>query len=349
MIELTFSSTDQDVLRDQRFGHPHPHVQRKMEALLLKSFDLPHHHIAAIVGVCPNTLRTYFHEYQAGGVARLQRRPCSALPSALAAARDTLVTSFRRTPPATLKEAGARIAHLTGLTRHRTQVRHWWHALGMKRRKTGSIPAKADPDQQRRFKVQQLEPRLQEARQGTRCVYFVDAAHFVLAPFLGFLWCFTRCVVKAPCGRQRFNVLGALQAVTHELLTVTHDTYINAQSVCSLLRQIAQQQLAVPITLVLDNATYQRCALVQTLAASLHIELLYLPAYSPNLNLIERFWKLVKKECLASTYYPNFLAFRNALERFIHDAPVTHTSQLNALLTHQFQEFDPTTLTVLAA
>jgi hypothetical protein len=58
-------------------------------------------------------------------------------------------------------------------------------------------------------------------------VFFIDAAHFVLSPFLGYLWCFTRLFIKAPSGRQRFNVLGALNAITHELLTITNDTYIN--------------------------------------------------------------------------------------------------------------------------
>ena len=94
------------------------------------------------------------------------------------------------------------------------------------------------------------------------------------------------------------NVLGALNAITHELIMVTNDTYINAQSVCELLRKIAALNLEMPITLVLDNARYQKCYLVQRLALSLNIELLYIPPYSPNLNLIERLWKFVNKKCL---------------------------------------------------
>jgi hypothetical protein len=85
-----------------------------------------------------------------------------------------------------------------------------------------------------------LEPRLKEAKAGQRVVYFMDAAHFVFAPFLGYLWSFSRLFVRAPAGRKRFNVLGALNAITHEVLTVTNDTYINAQSVCDLLRHIGK-------------------------------------------------------------------------------------------------------------
>lgn len=81
--------------------------------------------------------------------------------------------------------------------------------------------------------------------------------------------------MKAPSGRQRFNVLGALHAITHEVITVTNFTYINAESVCQLLRKLGALGLQVPITLVLDNARYQRCALVQSVADTLGIELLY--------------------------------------------------------------------------
>jgi len=69
--------------------------------------------------------------------------------------------------------------------------------------------------------------------------------------------------------------MGALNAMTHELITVTNNTYINAQSVCDLLRRIAQLGFEVPITLVTDNARYQKCRIVQELAETLDIELLY--------------------------------------------------------------------------
>jgi transposase len=119
-------------------------------------------------------------------------------------------------------------------------------------------------------------------------VFFVDAAHFVLAPFLGFLWSLTRLFIRAPAGRQRFNVLGALNAITHELISVTNETYITAHEVCELLHLLAARKLGMPITLFLDNARYQKCALVMSTAEQLQIELCFLPTYSPNLNLIER-------------------------------------------------------------
>jgi transposase len=185
-----------------------------------------------------------------------------------------------------------------------------------------------------------LEPRLEQAKQGERAVFFVDAAHFVLGAYLGLLWCFVRQFVRAPSGRQRFNVLGALNAITHELVLVTNDTYINALSVCELLRRIAALGLTVPITLVLDNARYQKCHLVQILAATLNIELLYLPTYSPNLNLIERLWKFVKKKCLYSTYYENFTLFTNAISTCLAQTHTTYKTELDSLLSLKFQTFE---------
>src|SRR5262245_1890905 len=112
------------------------------------------------------------------------------------------------------------------------------------------LPAKANPDAQAQFLVEELEPRLAQAQTGQRAVFFVDAAHFVLAPFLGLLWSVTRIFLRAPAGRQRFNVLGAFNALTPELVPVTNDTYLTATAVCTLLRQLAALNLGVPGTVI---------------------------------------------------------------------------------------------------
>lgn len=153
------------------------------------------------------------------------------------------------------------------------------------------------------------------------------------------VWCLTRVWIRAPSGRQRFNVLGALDAVTKEVVTVVNSTYINSMSVCALLEKLATLRPATPITVVLDNARYQRCALVQDCAQKLMIELLFLPAYSPNLNLIERLWKFVKKQCLYAKYYRDFDSFTTAIERCLHDAHTIHANTLNSLLSLNFQSF----------
>ena len=202
------------------------------------------------------------------------------------------------------------------------------------------MPAKADHDEQAEFLDQKLQPRLEEAKQGKRAVLFVDAAHFVYGPFLGYLWCLVRLFVPGPSGRQRYNVLAALDAISHRVIRVCNHAYINAESVCALLREVAAAGLKGPITLVLDNARYQKCAVVQALAASLGIELLYLPSYSPNLNLIERLWKFVKKECLGCRVLPTYEAFTQSIDDCLANLNTLHKQQMNTLLNLKFQLFD---------
>lgn len=190
------------------------------------------------------------------------------------------------------------------------------------------------------IKKKKLEPVLEDAVKGERAVFFVDAAHYVMGAFLGMLWCFERIWIKSSSGRKRFNVLGALNAITHEVITVTNDSYITATQVCELLKKIAELNLNIPITLVLDNARYQKCKKVQELADLLKIELLYLPPYSPNLNLIERLWKFVKKKCLYAVGYEDFLVFSSTISDCLKMAHIKYKEELDSLLTLKFQSFE---------
>ena len=263
MIRIEFSEEEKRALDYERYHHPHPHVQRKMEALWRKSQQLPHKDICTFAGISKHTLCTYLQAYKEGGINKLKEISFYKPTSVLSLHTKTIETYFREHPPASIKEARAKIHELTGITRSPTQVRQFLTSLGMRPRKVGMMPAKGDATKQDTFKKKELEPRLTEAKAGQRVVYFMDAAHFVFAPFLGYLWSFSRLFVRAPAGRKRLNVLGALNAITHEVITVTNDSYINAQSVCTLLRQLAALHVNLPLTLVLDNARYQKCAIVQ--------------------------------------------------------------------------------------
>ena len=175
-------------------------------------------------------------------------------------------------------------------------------------------------------------------------MYFVDAAHCVFGTFLCCLWSFRRLFVRAASGRQRFNVLGAWNAITRQLVAVTNTTVVNTETMCQLLQKIANLGLTGPITLVLDNARYQRNAVVQSLAESLNITLLFLPSYSPNLNLIERLWKFIKRRALYGRYHPTFADFRAAIEQTIAELNTTHADDLATLMTLNFQRFENVSL-----
>jgi len=318
-----------------------------MEVVLLKSHGLSHGKIAEIVGITENTLRTYLRQYQTSGIERLKELHFYKPTSELAGHEDALKTYFAEHPARTIKEAVSVIEKLTGVKRGLTQVRLFMQRMGLVRRKVGSIPSKADPEKQKIFKETSLDPILKKARQKKCSVFFMDAAHFVWAPFLGYLWSFTRVFIKAPAGRMRYNVLGALNAITKEMITVTNPTYINADSVCELLQKI-REQVSGAVAVVLDNARYQRCDKVQAMADHLHIQLLFLPPYSPNLNLIERVWKFLKKEALNSRYYETFDSFRQAIDDCLGSMHVSHGAELKTLLSLRFQTFSEESILLAA-
>lgn len=126
---------------------------------------------------------------------------------------------------------------------------------------------------QAEFLEEKLEPSLESARGGQGHVFFVDAVHFVRGAFLCCLWCVVRRFIRGASGRQRYSVLGAWNAMTNELVRVTTAGTVSSETMCHLLHKIAALNLSGPITLVLDNARYQHCAVVKSLAATLHIEL----------------------------------------------------------------------------
>lgn len=194
---------------------------------------------------------------------------------------------------------------------------------------------------QAEFREAKLEPLLEAARANQGQVFFVDAAHFVMGAFLCCVWCAARMFIRGGSGRKRYSVLGAWNAVTNELVSITTDATVTAETMCALLLKIAALGLRGPITLVLDNARYQHCALVMDLAKSLNIDLQFLPSYSPNLNLIERLWKFIKRQVLYGRHYPSFAEFRAAIDGCLAKIPTDHKEKLESLMTHNFQTFDP--------
>ena len=148
-IQLTFTPEVQKELNYERYHHPVPLVQRRMEVLWLKSHGLPHEQIARLAGVSENTIRDYFLLYQAGGLDKLKEVNLYRPTSELDAHSTSLEEHFRHHPPATIKEAQHEIEQLTGIKRSETQVRTFlkktpfavsqsWHDPGQSRSRATS-------------------------------------------------------------------------------------------------------------------------------------------------------------------------------------------------------------------
>ena len=206
--------------------------------------------------------------------------------------------------------------------------------------KCGSLPAKADPAAQRHFYEDTLLPLMQKAKDGEIALLFVDASHFVLGcDYLGYIYGKVRRFVRTFSGRVRYNVLGALNFVTKRLTTVKNDTYITGTEVCELIGKVSLEYAGKAIFLVLDNARYQKCLVVQEIAAKYNVTLVYIPPYSPNLNLIERLWKHVKGR-LRTKYYDDFCDFKEKIDSITDNTDKSDKSIIDRLIGEKIQLFD---------
>jgi hypothetical protein len=162
--------------------------------------------------------------------------------------------------------------------------------------------------------------------------------------FSGFLWSAVCIFIHAPSGRQRFNVLGALNAVTHEMVTITNDTYTTAQSVCALLERLQRftrvyrspSSWMMPATSGFPWFWRKPKASTSNFASCL--------PYYPNLNLIEQVWKFVNEEVSVLAHYEKLPAFKAAISECLQEARTTHKAELDSLLTLRFQLFQKTAI-----
>jgi len=152
MIRIEFSEQEKQLFDYFRFHHPHPRVQKKMEALWLKSQEIHHNLICKLTKISPNTLRSYLKEYQEGGIEKLKKVRFYQPKSELENYRSSLKEYFLKNPPATINEAISQMEKLTGIKRSPTQVRKFLKSMGMKCLKVGSLPSKAKPEVQEDYK-----------------------------------------------------------------------------------------------------------------------------------------------------------------------------------------------------
>ena len=176
MIRIDFTPAEIDALYEARLHHPHHRVGQKLDALYLKSQGLSHQAICRITRITKATLVSYLKAYVEGGLETLTTVRFHHPQSELDQHRLQLEAFFRHHPPSSIAEAQNKIEALTGLHRSPTQVGHFLRRLGLKCRKVGSVPAQALEEEkvqeQTRFQEEALEPRLKEAQEGEREVFF---------------------------------------------------------------------------------------------------------------------------------------------------------------------------------
>lgn len=181
---------------------------------------------------------------------------------------------------------------------------------------------------------------MKQAKDGIIELLFIDASHFVMGcDYLSSIYGFVRRFIRTGSGRKRYNVLGALNFISKKLTTITNDSYITSVQVCELLKDLVAEYAGRPLYIILDNASYQKCNLVKNLAIDLGINLVFIPSYSPNLNLIERFWKFTKSK-LRTKYYTDFSEFVDRIDAITASSDGVCKKDVDKLITEKVQLFD---------
>lgn len=342
MATLQISTEDIAKANIERNNHIIPIIRKRMMVIWSLSQNYSRETAATLADVSLKSVKNYIKIYRSEGLDGLRKLNYKPKTSQLAPQRVSIETDFRERPPHSVKEAAKRISDLTNITLSLSQIARFLRQIGMKPLKTGTIPAKVDVVKQKTFLDNTLNPLVQKAKDGKCYLFFMDASHYILSPYTAFLWCFSRVFVRAAAGRNRINVLGALEATSLKLETVINTDYINANTIAEMLELLYQKYRNKPIYIILDNARYQHCQFIKDLAIELGINLVFLPPYSPNLNLIERLWKHIKKNAIYNQYFETPAIFHKAVRTAcsnVNNDPYWK-KDLKSLLTLNFQTFD---------
>ena len=292
--------------------------------------------IAEILLFDEKTSRQYFDLYQQGGIQMLLDANYSGAAPKLDEHQMSELEGYLEEH--ILPDAKSVIAHIDqqyGVRYSLSGVTDLLHSLGFSYKKPKHVPGKQDPLQQQAF-LEEYE-QLKASKGENDPIYFADATHpqHNSVPSYGWIKKGQEKELKANCGRQRLNINGAINIETMASTIGFYDT-INADSTIDLFSKIeSKHQDAESIYIIIDNARYYRSRLLKEYEEGTKIKLIFLPPYSPNLNLIERYWKFFKKKVLNNRYYETFGEFEQACKIFFRKRK-KYLPELQSLLTENF-------------
>jgi transposase len=237
----------------------------------------------------------------------------------------------------TAREVGDYIFGAFGVDYSDSAVRAILAKLDFVHKQVTPVPAKADAHQQLEF-VEQFE-QLVEVLPSDTVVYFTDATHPThnIQPAKAWVKRGQQKLIPANSGRKRVNINGAVNALNPCEAVVVEAQTINAQSTIALYEKLLEKNPGKKLVLICDNARYYRSHLLQDwLKDQPLIQQWFLPTYSPNLNLIERLWRFMKKQTIGLSFYNSYKAFKTAVLDFFEHLD-DYEYELKRLLTLKFQ------------
>jgi transposase len=316
-------------------------VHRRMNALLLLDDGWTAERVAEALFIDPETVRAHRRLYAAGGRAGVERLAyCGHAPVLSREQVAVLSAELSGKIYLTAKAVCGFVSARFGLAYTPHAMARLLGRIGFVWKRPKVVPAKADAEAQMAFLNGTLLPLMAAAEADPRCaLLFVDATHpaYDAHPAAGWIRRGETATLKSNHGRANVTMNGALSWPAREVI-VREAPLITGAEMIAFFEQIAERYpMAGTITLVLDNATYNRARMVREWLArpGCRVRLVYLPPYAPNLNLIERLWWFFKKKTLWNIHYPTLAAFQAAIRAFF--AKIGQwTDELATLLTSRF-------------
>ncbi len=215
--------------------------------------------------------------------------------------------------------------------------------MGLSYKKTKHRPGGMPEKEIQESFVKKIEDIVEKAKQSNmkEIVLSMDPTHPIHNSIPGYLWQEKgkdkTQILSANTGRRRLTVVGAINLVNQDIVPFVTESNADRYLVEVFLSEVRKKYAdAEKITIILDNAAYQKSYEVQAYAQKLGISLLFLPPYTPNLSLIERVWKFFKKKVLRNQYYTTFQKFLSAVCEFFEKWD-EYRDELKNLLTLRFE------------
>ncbi len=335
-----FTLTDTQ-LKDLRFAHKlerNRHAAYKINAVILLGTGWTLTEVSSALLLDEETLRSYVSKFKADGIESLIKtnykgRDCFLSQPQINILIKELDTEIYLSTESIIDFISERFEVVYTVS----GMRDLLHRLGYEYKKPKLVPGNPDREAQEEFAEMYEEFML--TKSAKREVLFVDAVHPEHNTMAAYGWIKrgeTR-KLQTNSGRQRLNLHGAINAETMEM-TLIESQAANKESTVQLFEMIDKKyEHAEEIILILDNASYHHSQEVKALEEkSPRLRLVYLPPYSPELNLIERVWKFFKKKVLYNKYYEDLKSFRKAAIHFFSNIADCE-DELRSLLSGDFE------------
>ena len=308
----------------------------RIKAILLLNKGFGYEEVAELLLIDDGTVRRWHRIFDTEGIKTLLEDNYTGGISKLTSAEQIELTAhLEGRIYLTAKEICAHVLTKYGIKYTSKGMTSLLHQMGFSYKKPKHIPGKANQKTQEEFIEKYNE--LKDSKAPEDQIYFMDGVHPLhnSQPAYGWIKKGKEQVLKSNTGRMRLNLNGAYNIENHKAI-IREDESINSQSTIALLEQMLKEQPLGMLYIILDNAKYYRSQLVKEyLEKNQRIKFMFLPPYSPNLNLIERLWKFFKKNITYNEYYEKFAVFRKECLNFF-DNIEKYKIELQSLMTENF-------------